>query len=460
MKTILVTPQRGEQLAVIKKNLEVLFPGGILTARTVEEGLEIARREQPGAAPAIILMDPGQPGAAVETMEKLREQLARQKKIEAISRLAGGIAHAFNNILAIIRGYAELSLDEFREGTTGYRNMRHILTASDRARDLVNQILTFSGQDSGERKPVHINRIAAEALRILRPSLPNTIKIHQEIDIEDSLVMADPTQIRQVLMNLFVNAAQAMQEDGGILEVKLETLETVPGKDMLPGPYHKLTVADTGRGMPREVLERIFDPYFTTRSLGESSGMGLSVTHGIVKKHGGEIVVNSETGKGTTFYLYLPLYRELPPEKAVPGELQSRGGERILLVDDERMLVYMQQEILERLGYEVAAVSSSIEALDIFREDPEIFDLAIIDQNMPGITGIQLSRELLKIRPDIPIILSTNYSETLTRQDALQIGVKEFIMKPIIKREIAGVIRDVLDKEKDNKEKDNIGGGK
>jgi signal transduction histidine kinase/ActR/RegA family two-component response regulator len=511
MQKILAIHHQEDQLASLVKTLTDLFPESTsLTARTDRESIEVASSEQPdvivlynglpeidGKAvckklksseltkhiPIIMLPASDATGTSgdssnedavyadiilsrpanhrefqsyINTLLRLKEtedKLRHSQKIEAISRLAGGIAHDFNNILAIIRGYTELSLDEVREGSTLCRNMQHVLEASDRAKDLVNQILTFSRQNEDERQAIQLSQIVEESLRIIKTSIPTSIQIRQHIDDEAGMVMADPTRIRQVIMNLYANATYAMQETGGVLDVRLEKVvlgaKDMNGfKDIAPGTYLKLTIKDSGCGMSQDVVERIFDPYFTAKAAGESTGMGLSAIHEIVKKHGGDILVESEPGKGTAFYLYLPRTEQEPEEDAVPLQPIPGGKERILFVDDEQVLVYMQQEVLERLGYDVVAVSNSSEALEIFNNDPEIFDLVITDQSMPGLTGIQLSTELLKIRPDIPIILCTGFSETVTREIALKAGVKEFIMKPLIKREIAAVIRHVLEKQR------------
>lgn len=382
--------------------------------------------------------------------KQLEIQERRSQKIEAISTLAGGIAHDFNNILSIIRGYTELSLEDIPHDSVLRRNLNHILTASDRAKDLVNQVLTFSRQNEDMQEPVEIAPIVQEALRILCPTLPSHIQLREDIRDDAGFLQADPTQIRQVMMHLCANASHAMRFKGGIIDVSLKAVELGRSdlgilKGLEPGPYIKLSVSDTGHGMEPGVVERIFDPYFTTKATGEGSGMGLAVIHGIVKNHGGDIMVETQPGKGTTFVLYFPRLNVSPQPERKPLLKLPGGKEWILFVDDERMLVYMQQEILERLGYHVVAVSNVFEALDIFSSDPEIFDLVITDQMMPGLTGIQLAQEFLRIRPDIPIILCTGFSESVTRQDALKIGIKEFIMKPVITREIAGIIRNVLD---------------
>jgi signal transduction histidine kinase/ActR/RegA family two-component response regulator len=519
MQKILAIHHQEDQLAGLVKTLKDLFPGSTsLTARTDWESLEVAGSEQPDVIvlynglpeidgnavckklksleltkhiPIIMLpaadaaetggesdndsaayadiflsrpVNPREFQSHINTLLRLKEtedKLRHSQKVEAISRLAGGIAHDFNNTLAIIRGYTELSLDEVREGSTLSHNLRHVLDASDRAKDLVNQILAFSLQSEDERQAIQLSQIVEESLRVIKSSLPGSIQIHMQIDDEAGMVMADPTRIRQVMMNLYANAAYAMQETGGVLDVRLEKVvlgaKNMNGfKDIAPGSYLKLTVKDTGRGMSQDAAGRIFDPYFTTKAAGEGTGIGISVIPEIVKKHGGDIQVESEPGKGTAFHLYLPCAEQEPEEDAVPAQPIPGGKERILFVDDEQVLVYMQQEVLERLGYDVVAVSNSSEALEIFNDDPEIFDLVITDQSMPGLTGIRLSTELLRIRPDIPIILCTGFSETITREIALKAGVKEFIMKPLIKREIAAVIRHVLENQikKNNSEEE------
>jgi PAS domain S-box-containing protein len=383
----------------------------------------------------------------------IERQLRQANKIEAISRLAGGIAHDFNNILAIIRGYTELSLDdlEFCENKGLQRNLFHVLEASDRARDLVNQILTFSRQTDEELQPVPVGRIAREVLRLLKPSLPQNMEIVDEIGSDEGIVMADPTQLRRVVVNLCTNAVHAMKENGGQLKLKLEKVvlrqhQLTRLEDLEPGKYIKLTVSDTGHGMEHDVMERVFDPYFTTKPTGEGSGMGLSVIHGLIKKYGGVIQVKSQPEKGTDFILYLPLQESVPVTEAMTSVILG-GKERILFVEDETLLLHTQQVSLERLGYDVVAIANSQEALDSFKEAPEIFDMVITDQSMPGMTGMELSKKILEIRPELPIILCTGFSETINRQKVLNTGIKEFIIKPIIRKEMAGIIRKLLKKE-------------
>jgi PAS domain S-box-containing protein len=386
---------------------------------------------------------------AEEEKKKLEAQLQQAQKMEAIGTLAGGIAHDFNNILYAAIGYADLALDDAPKGTSLQSHLQEVVKAGSRAKDLVKQILTFSRQTEYELKAVQVKLIVKEALKLLRASLPTTIEIRQNIQ-SDSVVLADPTQVHQVLMNLCTNVAHAMLKEGGILEVSLadEELDSdfaTRYPDMTPGPHLRLTVSDTGHGMTPDVRERIFDPFFTTKEPGEGTGLGLSVVHGIVKSLGGTITVDSQPGKGSTFQIYLPLAgRELEPEveteKTVPA-----GDERILFIDDELVLANMGKQMLERLGYEVVSRTSSIEALELFRAQPDRFDLVITDMTMPNMTGEKLAAEIMNIRPDVPVILCTGFSEVITADKAKAMGIREYVMKPILKRRIAETIRRVLD---------------
>jgi len=387
---------------------------------------------------------------AEEEKRQLESQLIHVQKMEAIGTLAGGIAHDFNNILSALMGYTELTLDDIPEGTEAQANLLQVLRASERARDLVKQILTFSRQDKQERKPVQVSLIIKEALKFLRASLPTTIDIRQNLASISGKILADPTQIHQVLVNLCTNAAQAMQEKGGVLAVSLDEVDLGPGDpdlgpDLLPGPYLRLTVSDTGQGMTPEVMARIFEPFFTTKEPSEGTGMGLAVVHGIVKSHGGEIKVFSEPGKGTTFQVFFPRI-ESPAitETATLPEIPT-GHERILLVDDEESLVRLGQQMLKRLGYEVVTKTSSLEALETFQAQPDRFDLVITDQTMPNMPGTKLAEELLRIRPDLPIILCTGFTETIKPEEAQTLGLRELVTKPLKKAELARIIRQVLE---------------
>ncbi|RZB35990.1 MAG: hypothetical protein SRB2_02588 [Desulfobacteraceae bacterium Eth-SRB2] len=387
---------------------------------------------------------------AEEEKTKLQSQLQQVQKMESIGTLAGGIAHDFNNMLGIIVGNTELAMDDVPEWNPARHNLEEIRIASMRARDMVRQIMAFSRQSPQKMKPVRISRIIKESLELLRSSIPKTIEIHQNISSDSDTVRADPTQINQVLINLCTNAAHAMGEKGGVLEVSLKNIEldecsAIHYHDLSLGKYIRLTVSDTGHGIEPKIMERIFDPYFTTKKVGEGSGMGLSVVHGIVKTHGGYFLVDSELGKGTTFQVFFPCIEDEPePEVEIAVEI-PRGKERILFVDDEKAMVDAIQPMIERLGYKVTARTSSIEALEAFRANPDQFDLVITDFTMPNMTGMELAKEFLKLRSDILIILCTGYSEHINEYKAKASGIRAFLTKPVFLGEIANTIRKVVD---------------
>ncbi len=387
--------------------------------------------------------------------ERVQSQLSRAQRMEAIGSLAGGIAHDFNNILFPIIGFAEMSIANLPEESPVRDNLGQILVAARRAKDLVSQILSFSRQEGEEAlMPLSIQPIIKETLKLLRASVPTTIEIRQQIDMNCGHVLADPTQINQIVMNLCTNAYYVMREKGGVLtvalkEVKLDHHNLPRDLDLIPGRYAKITIGDTGPGMPPDVKERIFEPYFTTKPPGEGTGLGLSVVHHIVKNRGGDIQVLSKLGKGTIFYIYLPI-----TESDTGDALQSyseqlpKGHEHILLVDDEDPIVQMLRETLEGLGYRVAAFTNSIDALEAFFDSPTGFDLVITDQTMPGLTGTELSKRIMKIRNNIPIILCTGFSELVDEQKALAMGIRAYIRKPILITHLAKVIRESLDERK------------
>ena len=385
---------------------------------------------------------------AEEEKEILEAHLLQAQKLEAIGTLAGGIAHDFNNILVPIIGYTELALSDMQEPSPLRYGLERILNAAARARDLVKQILAFGRAGKEQRQmPVEISSIVKEALKLLSASLPSSIEIRQ--DIEKCVALADATQIHQILLNLCTNAAHAMG-DKGILEVRLAHVD-LNKSDLAdqsnvapePGQYLKLSVSDTGCGMDTRTLERIFDPYFTTKEVGEGSGLGLAVVHGIVKRHGGTITVQSEQGKGTVFDIYIPAMEAVIDSSVETGQVLPTGTERILLIDDEQSVVEMETAIFERLGYDVTSETDSSSALEIFRSKPGEFDLIITDFTMPNLTGIDLSKEIRRIRPDIPIILCTGFSEKVTEKGAMDLGV-ELAMKPFGMKQIAELVRKVL----------------
>jgi len=369
--------------------------------------------------------------------------------MEAIGTLAGGIAHEFNNILSAILGYTELSLYDVPPENHLWHNLQEVLSAGKRGRDLVQQILKFSRYTEQARQPVELHLLIQEALLLLRPSLPSTIEITQALDAAVGPVLADPTQIHQVLMNLCANAEYAMRGTGGILEVRLEAVAidaafAAVHPELRPGPHVRLTVQDTGHGMAPEIMERIFEPFFTTKGVGEGTGMGLAVVHGIVTSHEGAITVASTLGQGTTFAIYLPKIQEASADISGPDGPIPRGEERILFVDDEAVLAHMGQELLGHLGYRVVVHTSSLEALEDFRAAPQFFDVVITDQTMPHVTGEALAIELRRIRPDVPIILCTGFSHSMTAERAQELGIAAFLMKPLVTRDLALTIRQVL----------------
>ncbi|CAD7849589.1 MAG: hypothetical protein [Olavius algarvensis Delta 4 endosymbiont] len=379
----------------------------------------------------------------------LAEQLRQTQKMEAIGTLAGGIAHDFNNILSAILGYSELVLTVLPSDSAIKNKIEAIYSAGERARDLVSQILTFSRKDEQTKLQVELRAIIKDALRILRPAIPTTIQIQTQLNAKGR-ISADPSRIHQVIMNLCTNASQAMLTTGGILnislaEIKLEG-DAATTAQIPDGNYVKLIISDTGAGIPPEHLERIFDPFFTTKEVGKGTGLGLSVVHGIIKRHKGSILVQSDVDKGTDFEVYLPLSREMHQNETPQIDLTSGGNERVLLVDDEPDILVIEEEMLKALGYTVTATNNPIDALAIFADQPERFDLVITDMTMPAMTGEELAIELDKILPDIPTIICTGYSELMSKEKAASLGVNAFLMKPISMVDFSNTIRSVLDK--------------
>jgi PAS domain S-box-containing protein len=381
---------------------------------------------------------------------RLESQLRQMQKMEAIGTLAGGVAHDFNNILSAIIGFSEMSLEDIDEGHPAKHYAAQILRAASRGKDLVRRIMAFSHRNDAERKQVRLDLIIREALKLLRASLPTTIEILERIETESCVIFASSTQIHQVIMNLCTNAGHAMRAKGGVLEVSLAGFEVdsaneAPHFGMEPGPYVKISVSDTGEGMTREILDRIFAPFFTTKSPSEGTGMGLAVVHGIVKSHGGAITVKSAPGKGAVFDVYFPRVDASDAAEAEAAVYSRMGTGRILLVDDEDAIVEMGASALERLGYEVRATRDSLEALEIFRRDPASFDLVITDQTMPHMTGTELAKELAGLRSDIPIILCTGYSEIVDLDRAKELGIRALLTKPVSRSELSEGIRRALE---------------
>jgi PAS domain S-box-containing protein len=388
--------------------------------------------------------------------EDLQIQLRHSQKMEAIGTLAGGIAHDFNNILAAIMGYTELAMLEVGEGSLR-ATLTEVRRASGRAKDLVAHILAFSRQGEMARTPVNVAPIIKETLKMLRASLPTTIEIRQTMGQDLGKILADPTQIHQVLMNLCTNAAHAMRGTGGVLAVDLAQVhlreEPVQRTFALEsGNYLKLTVRDTGQGIEPTILERIFDPFFTTKNRGEGTGLGLSVVHGIVTSHGGGIEVQSAPGQGTIFSLYFPVLESVTETvEAVVADAPPTGKERVLFVDDESSLIELGERILVYLGYQVTTRTSSIEALELFRAKPDDFDLIVTDYTMPNMTGGELAKHILAIRPEMPIVLCTGFSEVFTEDKARALGIQGYVMKPISIHDLAKICRGALDQAQANR---------
>ncbi|HSO63193.1 MAG TPA: PAS domain S-box protein [Desulfobacterales bacterium] len=386
---------------------------------------------------------------ADEDKRKLESQLQQAQKMEAIGSLAGGIAHDFNNILSAIIGFTELSM--LSEGAP-VAYLREAMKAANRAKDLVKQILSFSRQTDDQRMPVHVGTVVEEVAKFLRASVPTTIDIRCTVDGRAGAVLANSVELHQILMNLCTNAVHAIGERAGVVDIELQGLDIDPdNRDGFPdldlGRYVRLSVKDTGQGIPSDIQTRIFDPYFTTKEKGVGTGLGLAVVHGIVKKSNGTIRVESEIGKGSAFQVYLPQV-DLSASKPVEYPAIPRGGsERILFVDDEKMLVDVAEQILRRLGYDVVSRTSPLEALELFKARPKDFDLVISDQTMPGMTGDALASELMKLNPEIPVILCTGYSQMIDQRRAKEKGIRALVMKPILISEIAGAIRAVLEKQ-------------
>ena len=381
-----------------------------------------------------------------EIEARLEAQLRQAQKMEALGTLAGGIAHDFNNILGVIMGYTEMGLEDVAPASPMERRLKEVLSAGRRARDLIHQILTFSRQEERELRPLHLGPVVGEITKLLRASLPANIRIRQTLSADPDLVLADPTQIHQVLMNLCANAAFSMRETGGTLTISLD--EADPDADapanIKKHGFVRLSVRDTGPGIEPMILDSIFDPFFTTKKPGQGTGMGLAMVHGIVHGFGGTVSVDSKPGQGSAFHVFLPKAGKKP---AIHRDIETpapMGRGRVLFVDDEKALADIGREMLEGLGFKVTEKTGAKEALTAFRGDPDGFDLVITDQTMPGLTGAELAREILAVRPDMPIILCTGFSETISPEKAKALGIRDFLLKPVLKKDMAESIRRVL----------------
>ncbi len=383
--------------------------------------------------------------------KELEGQLQQNQKMEAIGTLSAGIAHDFNNILTAILGFAELGFEDAATGSKAKRHLGRVLNAAQRGKDLVTQILSFSRKGEEELKPIVLAPVVKESVKMLRASLPKTIKILEDITAEPSTALADSTQIQQIIMNLGTNAAHAMWQRGGLMTVDLScvtvTPDETPEAGLAPGLYLKLSVGDTGIGMDRDILERVFDPFFTTKKRGEGTGLGLWVVQVIVKNHKGAITVKSTPGEGSIFEVFLPRTSgQVLPEKEQPLSV-LKGHGRLLIVDDEADLVELEKEMVERLGYSATTVCESVAALALFKENPDNYDLVLTDQTMPDMMGIELARKLVSVRPDIPVVLVTGYRDVVDAESAREAGVKVVVGKPMTRAEIGLTIRQLLTKD-------------
>lgn len=390
---------------------------------------------------------------AEEEKRNLQNQLMQSQKMESIGTLAGGIAHDFNNILTGIMGYAEMARIGSPADSMVANDLDNVIKAGNRARELVKQILAFSRQSETELVTLQPGRLVAETLKLLRPSLPATIDILPDIDIDAGLILANPTQIHQAVLNLYTNAFHAMEEKGGTLSIAVKKKyfsckELVNIPSIQPGNFVQITIRDTGQGISPAIREKIFEPYFTTKEVGKGTGMGLAIVHGIIKSCGGFIDCHSQINEGTTFSINVPIVEAQPPPEDKALEQISTGTEHILFIDDEDMLVELGKVMLERLGYRVTVRTSSMEALNTFKNQPDLYDLVITDQTMPGMTGIDVARKMLQIRPMVPIILCTGYSSLISEEKAKSLGIQGFALKPLSMNTVAAIIRKVLDGEK------------
>ncbi len=385
-----------------------------------------------------------------QKLEQTQKHLTQSEKLASIGTLAGGIAHDFNNILAAIMGFSQLAIAQAEKGSSLQRDLNEVLKASNRAKDLIWQVLTFARQTEEEIHPIRIRTLIKEVLQFVRSTTPASVEIQHHLDSK-SVIMGNPTQLHQILMNLCTNAIQAMQNDTGILKIQLKDTIITPDSSISKsglklGKYIKASVSDTGPGIAPNIIDEIFDPYFTTKAVGEGTGLGLSVVHGIVEKHEGKITVESKLGRGSVFTIYLPIYQKDEVCKDTKVNETYTGEERILFVDDENTLTKMSKRALESLGYFVTTRTSSVEALELFRARPGDFDLVITDMTMPKMTGDKLAAKLMEIRKDIPVILCTGFSRSISEEDALNMGIKAFVYKPIVNEALAKTIRTVLGK--------------
>lgn len=385
---------------------------------------------------------------------RLEAQLAQARKMEAIGTLAGGIAHDFNNILTAILGFSELAVTQLEEGSRARASIEKVQNAGGRARDLVKNILSFTRKSTQQRTPIRIQQLLRDVIGLMRASLPSIIEIRLGVDEECGQILGDQNQIHQILMNLCTNAAHAMEESGGVLHITINSKELrkndFPGEEQIaPGSFVHICVEDNGPGIDPEIIDRIFDPYFTTKEVGKGSGMGLAIVKGIVRHHDGLIKVDSALGVGTLFHLYFPEVHEDAGEHSVEVALPQGGKEKLLIVDDEEMIIDLLKMLFTQLGYDVVATGDSLQALEMFTSNPQDFDLVITDQTMPKLTGEELATHILQIKGDIPIVLCTGYSERVSEAKCREIGIRQLVTKPVDTAYLSRLVRQLLDEEID-----------
>ena len=458
----IINLESAHQPAEIAKNLARVLAGEHLRFESVHRKkcgaplhveISVQRRQGKEEEMFAFIRDIGERKKGEAEREQLQRRLQQAEKMEAIGTLAGGIAHDFNNILGAVIGYTELAQDDASRGLPLNDDLAQILKAANRAKELVKQILDFSRQSATEPVPLMPVPLIKEAVKLLRSSLPTTIAIDLRLDPQAGPILADPAQLHQIVMNLGTNALHAMEQQGGTLTVIAEnvTLDGTgsgPAASLPPGPYVRLAVADSGAGIAPDVRERIFEPYFTTKEVGKGTGMGLAIVHGIAERCRGLVYGDNRPEGGAIFTLLLPQAMEKPQPLVELEEKAAAGGEHILLVDDEEMLVQMGKQLLQRLGYRVTTRTSSLEAPTTFHNQPDLFDLVITDQTMSGMTGVDLARRLLQLRPSLPIILCTGYSNQISAEETRRLGIAGFAFKPLTRRDMAGLIRQVLDQRR------------
>lgn len=448
----LLNTQAGESLEKIERQVieQGRWEGELRETRKDGSEITVASRwaaQKDAEGKTIALLETN---SDVTEQMMLAQQLREAQKLEAIGTLSSGIAHDFNNILAAVIGFAELALDKAPADSRIHRYLSQILKAGMRGSELVRHILAFARTGEQTKQPLSLSTVIKESIRLLRASVPVTIDIKQDFRATSDVILADAAQIQQIIMNLTTNAVHAMGEKGGHLEITLTNMSAPSAAASVllqPGDYVVLTVRDTGTGIPERIRERLFEPFFTTKERGEGTGLGLAMVHGIVKSHGGEIIVSSTVGKGSAFTLYFPALKGEETLEAREKTVfhPSRGSESLLLVDDEPALVEMEMEMLEELGYRVAAFINTAGALGAFRDAPESFDLVITDQTMPRMTGVELARKIHEIRPDIPIILISGYADQPDTEALNASGIAARLQKPLVQADIAETVRAVLD---------------